>query len=136
MRRRSYVITDWCVFGDAALPDALPGKAYEVAIACAYPRVCLGVDKPLHERVIVSQRDVTLCWILVRGLYLERLWVGAVEAAFELYGGDGHLWTFRPARLGHEISLLAGQDVRLLLRDERRVPVKPRAFLRVREEIR
>ena len=146
MKTRMSLVTDWRT-RDEDLPDVLPGEEY--------------------ERVITPQKHVTLCRILVNGLHLVRLQIGAVEEVpFRLMGVDGRRRGYSPridlvprrddddslrscaARekllqiqsipqptVPDEVAILAGVNVHITLRNERAVPVKPRAALLVREEI-
>jgi hypothetical protein len=121
-------ITDARVRDEDALPDVLPGEAY--------------------ERVITPQRHVILRRIRC-DLCLERLKVGPIEVPFEITADNGQIW-FKPIwlekvrrdleRVGSGVRgadgvlVVAGLDVRVTLRNERDVPVKPRLAL-IGEEV-
>ena len=124
MTTRMSAITDWRTPNED-LPDVLPGEEYEY--------------------VITPQKHVTLCRILVHDLHpvhdlrLVRLQIGAVEISFKLERTDGPRRAYQPPKrrtdLAAEIPLLAGQDVRLTLRNHGDVSAKPRAALLVREGV-
>jgi len=117
MSARLSAITDWHTPEDA-LPDVLPGDMY--------------------EHGITPQKRITLCRVLVRDLHLAHLRIGNVEISFKLENADGPLRTYQPTLrrtdLVTELQVLAGQDVRVTLRNDGALPVKPRAALLVREE--
>ena len=127
------VITDWRVRDDD-LPDILPGEEF--------------------EHVITPQKHVVLCRIVVGGLHLVRLVIGIIEIPFKLEAfanpfkleayDNNDLRTYRPTApkqltirrtKADEIAVVAGQDVRVVLRNEGDEPAKPRAALLVREEV-
>ena len=125
---RTSVITDWRT-RDEDLPDVPPGED--------------------HERVITPQRPVLLRRILVVGMRLVQLRIGATEVPFRLEGCDGRRCTYRPLPDEEALSRLrasgarstpedvivpAGMDIRLLLRNDGEAPTKPRAALLVQEE--
>lgn len=125
---RMTVITDWRVRDEDALADVAPGEEY--------------------ERVITPQKPVTLRRILCN-LCLERLQVGPVDIPFEITADDGQIrykpiWLHRVrdalaragsgARGDDGVVVAAGQDVRILLRNETDAPAKPRAALLIEEE--
>jgi hypothetical protein len=134
MSSRVSTITDWRI-RDEDLPDISPG------------RECV--------REITPQKFVVLRKILVPGLSLIRLRIGAVdEVPFELEGADGRLRTYRPAlpndarlvtrliaagaraEARDAIRVVPGMSVWLILRNETDAPAKPLASLLVEEEIR
>ena len=125
---RTSVITDWRT-RDEDLPDVPPGED--------------------HERVITPQRHVLLRRILVVGMRLVQLRIGATEVPFRLEGCDGRRCGYRPLPDGEALSRLrasgarstsedvvvpAGMDVRLLLRNDGDAPARPVAALLVLEE--
>lgn len=132
---RTSIITDWRSH-DKDLPDVRPGGE--------------------HEFVIASQKFVVLRLILVIDMVLVRLQIGEVDVAFELENAEGWLAlrrrTYRLKDLGdgdiqkrlratgaavapsNTIAIVPGLEVRVLLRNESAVSVKPRAALLVQEE--
>lgn len=130
---RTSLITDWRT-KEGDLPDVAPGDEY--------------------ERVIAPQKFVVLHRVVVRGLTLVRLEIGAVKnVPFELDGTDGPQHTYRLRGLDDEmlkksliktgaavaapqaIAIAPGLEVRAVLRNESDAPAKPRAALVVQEEI-
>lgn len=128
------VVTDWRVRDEQTLPDLAPGEDY--------------------ERVIAPQKFVVLHQILVWGPSLVGLGIGGVrDVPFELENADTGVRRYRlrgltdealknsfaknggAAAVGdHALAIAPGLEVRLLLRNEGAVPVKPRAAIVVQEE--
>lgn len=132
-RPRTSIITDWRT-KEGDLPDVAPGDEY--------------------ERVIAPQKFVVLHRVVVRGLTLVRLKIGAVKnVPFELDSTDGPQRTYRLRDLDDEmlkksliktgaavaapqaIAIAPGLEVRAVLRNESDAPAKPRAALVVQEEV-
>jgi hypothetical protein len=131
---RTAIITDWRT-RDEDLPDVPPGEEF--------------------ERVITPQKHVALCRVVVRDLHLisrsqsrrtlrlapagrlVHLEIGVVTCAFQLESTDGSLRYYRPSSSPavDAISVVAGLDVRVFLRNFGDSPAKPRVSLIVREEI-
>lgn len=128
---RTALITDWRA-KEHDLPDIDPSKE--------------------HDLLITPQQFVVLHYVLVRerGLVLVRLGIGAVEdLPFELIndGDDAKVYHLKNMGTRKEdlantgaavaadnmVAIPPGLDVHLLLRNERLVPVKPRAALFVQE---
>lgn len=124
------VVTDWRI-RDEDLADIPPGKT------------C--------ERVITPQRHSLLRQIVVRHLQLAWLQIGNVIVPFEICGENGAVRTYRPiatdiqilrqlANTGaqvlarHAIRVVAGLDVRVILRNDGASPKKPIVSLIVQEE--
>ena len=127
-------ITDWRTRDESALPDIPPGEEY--------------------ERVIAPQTFVVLHKILVTGLGLVRLQIGAeADVPFELESTDGEVRYYRPKDVDQEptksqlaktgtaaassnaVAIPPGMEVRLHLRNEGAAPTKPRAALLVQDEV-
>lgn len=132
MTARTSIITDWRVRDDD-LPDLAPGEEY--------------------ERMIAPQKFVVLHRIIVRGPILVRLGIGSMpDVPFELESVDGDIRRYQPCGLdddaikkslvkvgaavagGSAIAIVPGLEVRLLLRNETDVVIKPRAAILVQEE--
>lgn len=132
---RTSIITDWRT-KESDLPDVAPGDEY--------------------ERVIAPQKFVVLHRVVVRGMTLVRLEIGAVKnVPFELDSTDsnGPQRTYRLGGLDDELlkksliktgaavasaqslALAPGLEVRAILRNESTAPAKPRAALVVQEEV-
>lgn len=127
------VVTDWRTRDESKLPDVAPGEEY--------------------ERVIATQKFVVLHQVVVRGVVLVRLGIDAVsEVPFELDSVDGELRRYRIAGLTDDavrkslvkvgaaaagenaVAIAPGLEVKLLVRNEGSLPVKPRAAIVVQEE--
>ena len=100
--------------------------------------------------VISPQKHATLRRVLTHDVTLVRVQIGRVEVPFKLDGQEGRRRSYRADGLlslraqlvatgaaleGHdEIALVAGLDVRLLLRNDQEAPAKSRAHLLVEEK--
>lgn len=132
MAERETVITYWHLREDD-LPEVAPGAEYEGRV--------------------VPQKFVVLRRILVHDVVLVHLRIGAADdVPFELESEDGALRTYKPRGLddaalrkrivatgaavatADSIAIPPGMEVRLILRNEGAVPVKPRSALLVHEE--
>lgn len=130
---RTSVITDWRVRDEDKLPDVPPGEGY--------------------ERQIAPQKFVVLHRVVVRGMSLAQLGIGAVSSVpFELDSVDGDTRYYRPCGLDAEaikkslvkvgaavagpnaIAIAPALEVRLLLVNEGTTAAKPRAAIVVQEE--
>lgn len=121
-------IIDWRVRDEDSLPDVAPGEE------------C--------ERVITPQKHVVLRRIRC-DLCLVRLQVGPIEVPFEIAADDGQIW-YKPIWLhrvrrelegiGSGVSgadgvlVVAGLDVRLVMKSNYAAPLKPRVALFGEEE--
>lgn len=101
------------------------------------------------EHVITPQKHATLRRVFVHDVTLVRVQIGRVEVPFKLDGQEGRRRSYRcdgllslpqlvatgAALEGHdEIALVAGLNVRLLLRNDQEAPAKSRAALLLEEK--
>jgi hypothetical protein len=132
MTARASAITDWNTREDD-LPDVEPGAEY--------------------ERLYASQKFIVLRRVVVRGMALARLQIGAVEVPFELESTGDLTRTYRPTGLDEEhlkqllvktgaavatkdsIAIAPTLEIRVTLRNDGSKPLKPRAALIVQEEV-
>jgi hypothetical protein len=132
MTARASAITDWNTREDE-LPDVEPGAEY--------------------ERLYASQKFIVLRRVVVRGMALARLQIGAVEVPFELESTGDLTRTYRPTGLDEEnlkrllvkagaavatkdsIAIAPTLEIRVVLRNDGGAAIKPRAALIVQEEV-
>jgi hypothetical protein len=117
-RCRLAVVNDWDVGGfqltpAEPLPDVPPGGEY--------------------QEQCTPQRPIVLYRIVVVGFHLVEVQVGATFVPFLLCdASDGRRW-YRPEPDG-SIEVVAGQTIRLYLRNETDAPMKPKVGLIVQED--
>jgi hypothetical protein len=118
-RCRLALVTDWGVGFQLTptprepLPDVPPGGEY--------------------QEQCTPQRPIGLYRIVVLGFHLVEVQVGATFVPFVLCdASDDHRW-YRPEPDG-EIEVVAGQTIRLYLRNETDAPRKPKIAMLVQEQ--